>query len=108
MEHGPDTASRHVAAVILLELGTCASHQTDTSGIVQSYNATCLIHKSEIKVSSLQRTGRTADCTSNYPAQSMVFCVKYGSIDCAARSMDRADCTQNRHQIEGAEGFYFV
>ena len=43
VEHGPDAASRHVAAVILLELGTCTLHQTDASGIDhQSYNATCL------------------------------------------------------------------
>ena len=38
VEHGPYAASRNVAAVILLELGTFALHQTDTSGIVhQSY-----------------------------------------------------------------------
>ena len=63
VEHGLPAASRHVAAVILLELGTCASHQTDTSGIVHlSYYATCLaisIPKSKIKVRSLQRTGRS-------------------------------------------------
>ena len=62
VEHGLPAASRHVAAIILLELGTCASHQTDTSGIVHlSYYATCLaisIPKSKIKVRSLQRTGR--------------------------------------------------
>ena len=34
VEHGPDAASRHVAAVILLKVSTCASHQIDTSGIV--------------------------------------------------------------------------
>ena len=52
VEHGMPAASRHVAAIILLELGTCASHQTDTSGIVHlSYYATCLaisIPKSKI------------------------------------------------------------
>ena len=45
--------SRQVSAVILLLLRTCASHQTDTSGIVdQSYNAKCpaiLVQKSEIQ-----------------------------------------------------------
>ncbi len=44
---------------------SCDSHQTDTAGIVyRSYNATCpaiLLHKSEIKVRSLQRTGRSVD-----------------------------------------------
>ena len=45
--------ARQVPAVILLLLRTCASHQTDTSGIVdQSYNANCpaiLVQKGEIQ-----------------------------------------------------------
>ena len=88
VEHGLNVASRHVAAVILLELGTCALHQTDTSGIVhQSYNATCLVisvHKSEIKVRSLQRTGRSR---KQLPCAIHGFLRKvriHRMIDCAA------------------------
>ena len=50
--------SRQVPAVILLLLRTCASHQTDTSGIVdQSYNANCpaiLVQKSETQAPELR------------------------------------------------------
>ena len=43
----------------------------------------------------VRRTGRSVDRASNrdpqIPAQSMDSCAKYGSTDCAARSMDCAD-----------------
>ena len=43
----------------------------------------------------MRRTGRSVDRASNrdpqIPAQSMDSCAKYGSTDCAARSMDCAD-----------------
>ena len=69
---GWNTASRPVAAVILLELGTRVSYWTDTSAIVhQSYNATCpviLIHKSDVGAKE------PVDRASNYPARSMDSC----------------------------------
>ena len=74
-------ASRHVAAVNLLLLDTCVSYQAGTSRIVhQSYTATylaILIHKSEIKVRSGYRTGRSVDDSLRDPqisAQSMDSC----------------------------------